>query len=493
MGRVLFLLTLCACFYASNAKTSKKQITSLPGLPGPFPFAMYTGYVDVQPSHGRNLFYWFVESQRNPSTDPLIVWLQGGPGCSSLIGLFEENGPIHAKPFRNASGTYMKPGFNELSWNKFANVLYIESPVGVGFSYSNTPSDYSTDNNKTAADNLKFLQVWRTQLFPQFGSNKLWLTGESYAGDYVPELAYAILHSGDMSLVKQLTGLSIGNPVFSCPTWKLTQNSILIENLFYHGLIPISAYFDWKKSGCYTPPLDVLQATQDGTFNPADYQHVDAVNCSALLNKMMALAGQFDPDDVYTDFHEGNATLGIGPVWNETIQAFTRRYLSSVAVQNAIGVVKHEKWAGCCAETGQSGKKCKLKYTNHWTNLLPYYNYFFSSSAPHQLRILVYSGDVDVATCPHPYAQLCLMGLKRAVKKSWTPWVMREQTAGYVEVYDKYTYTTVKGAGHEVPLFQPLAASHLVSSFIAGEFPQNSLPGPTTWRMAQLPHEEGEM
>ena len=85
-----------------------------------------------------------------------------------------------------------------------------------------------------------------------------------------------------------------------------------------------------------------------------------------------------------------------------------------------------------------------------------------------QLRILIYSGDTDIATCPHAYAQLCLSDLGRPLVQQWRPWVMDQQTAGYVEVYDTYTYATVKGAGHEVPLFQPREALHMISNFVAG-------------------------
>jgi len=62
------------------------RITSLPGLAAPLPFDMFSGYITVDESHGRALFYWFVESANEPSTDPILIWLQGGPGCSSLIG-----------------------------------------------------------------------------------------------------------------------------------------------------------------------------------------------------------------------------------------------------------------------------------------------------------------------------------------------------------------------------------------------------------------------
>ena len=70
---------------------------------------------------------------------------------------------------------------NGWSWNRLGNVLYIESPAGVGFSYSNTSSDYNTNNEKTAQDCYVFLQKF-FQLYPEYSNTQLWLTGESYAG-----------------------------------------------------------------------------------------------------------------------------------------------------------------------------------------------------------------------------------------------------------------------------------------------------------------------
>lgn len=88
-----------------------------------------------------------------------------------------------------------------------------------------------------------------------------------------------------------------------------------------------------------------------------------------------------------------------------------------------------------------------------------------------QVRILIYSGDTDVATCPFAYAQLCLSELNRPLVAQWTPWTMDGQTTGYTEVYDGFTYATVKGAGHEAPLFQPRETLFMVSSFMSNNFP----------------------
>ena len=103
---------------------------------------------------GRYLHYWLVLSSNNPATDPITLWLNGGPGCSSLDGFFYENGPFS---FTGNTGSDGLPELvvNPNSWNTVSNMLYLESPSGVGFSYSNNPNDYNTNDNMTASDNCK--------------------------------------------------------------------------------------------------------------------------------------------------------------------------------------------------------------------------------------------------------------------------------------------------------------------------------------------------
>jgi len=85
------------------------------------------------------------------------------------------------------------------------------------------------------------------------------------------------------------------------------------------------------------------------------------------------------------------------------------------------------------------------------------------------LKILIYSGDVDIATVPHPYTQLCLSQLNQTQIKSWSPWEVNDQTAGYFEVYNSYTYATIKGGGHEAPMYQPFSSFTLISHFVLGK------------------------
>ncbi|XP_039687457.1 serine carboxypeptidase 1-like isoform X1 [Medicago truncatula] len=184
------------------------KIVTLPGQPYGVNFDQYSGYVTVDPEAGRELFYYFVESPYNSSTKPLVLWFNGGPGCSSLgYGAFQELGPFRV----NSDGKTLYR--NPYAWNEVANVLFLESPAGVGFSYSNTTSDYDNSGDKsTAKDAYVFLINW-LERFPQYKTRAFYITGESYAGHYVPQLASTILHNNKLynNTTINLKGISIGN------------------------------------------------------------------------------------------------------------------------------------------------------------------------------------------------------------------------------------------------------------------------------------------
>ena len=172
---ILFLLLI-----NSSWGLTSDEITSLPGLKQKPSFKQYSGYLRGGPEE--YLHYWFVESQGNPSTDPVVLWLNGGPGCSSLLGFFTENGPFKVSNDGKTVSLY------EYSWNKLANVLYLESPVGVGFSYTTKSGTFISNDNNTAHMNYLAVEDFFSK-FPQFANHSFYITGESYGGIYVPTLA----------------------------------------------------------------------------------------------------------------------------------------------------------------------------------------------------------------------------------------------------------------------------------------------------------------
>ncbi|OTF78052.1 Serine carboxypeptidase-like protein, partial [Euroglyphus maynei] len=167
------------------------------------------------------LHYWFFESQHDPSNDPVVLWLNGGPGCSSLIGALAENGPFHIN--QNLTVDY-----NPNTWNTNVNMLYIESPAQVGFSYK-LDQNYHTNDNETAYNNMAALRSFFRK-FPHLLKNDFYITGESYAGIFVPMLAKLIVEE---KYPPNLKGFALGNPL-------LDQNININSQYFYlysHGVI----------------------------------------------------------------------------------------------------------------------------------------------------------------------------------------------------------------------------------------------------------------
>ncbi|KAH8590567.1 Alpha/Beta hydrolase protein [Bisporella sp. PMI_857] len=139
----------------------------------------WTGWVDV--SEEKRLFFWFFESRANSQEDPVILWLNGGPGGSSLLGLFEEIGPCQVNKDQNITERHKH------SWTNFANVLFIDQPAGVGFSSIRNGTTGGPDNLQEAAQDFnKFLAVFFTDVFPQFSHLPFHIAGESFGGTYVP-------------------------------------------------------------------------------------------------------------------------------------------------------------------------------------------------------------------------------------------------------------------------------------------------------------------
>ncbi|GAB0137986.1 hypothetical protein EsDP_00006235 [Epichloe bromicola] len=158
----------------------------------------YSGYLDNGDTD-KHLFYWFFESRNNPSEDPVLLWLNGGPGCSSLFGLFEELGPS------SIPGEDLRPVNNPYSWNTNASVLFVDQPVNAGYSYSSN----RTETTAAAAEDIYPLLTLFFHELPQYAKQDFFIAGESYAGKYIPAIGREILSHKDRNI--NLKGLAIGN------------------------------------------------------------------------------------------------------------------------------------------------------------------------------------------------------------------------------------------------------------------------------------------
>ncbi|XP_045683966.1 probable serine carboxypeptidase CPVL isoform X2 [Phyllostomus hastatus] len=180
-----------------------RRLSAVPPLQG-LDLVSYCGFLTVNKTYNSNLFFWFFPAKMQSSTAPLVVWLQGGPGSSSLFGLFMENGPFAVT--KNLT-LYLR----DFAWTSTLSMLYIDNPVGAGFSFTDDPQGYASNEDDVARDLFSALMQF-FQLFPEFQENDFYITGQSYAGKYVPAIAYYIhTLNPTLSLPINLKGIAIGS------------------------------------------------------------------------------------------------------------------------------------------------------------------------------------------------------------------------------------------------------------------------------------------
>lgn len=413
----------------------------LPGQPFPVKFKQYAGYISVDKSTGRSLFYYFTEAVNNPSSKPLILWLNGGPGCSSLgVGAMVEIGPFGVKS--DGKSLYAR----QFSWNKVANVLYVESPAGVGFSYSNATSDYElSGDTRTAQDAYNFLLNWFAR-FPQYRAKDFYIIGESYAGFYIPELADVIFKKNmdKKSVTKiQLKGIMVGNGIMNDATdnngtFDYMWSHAMISDETYQGLMEYCTSPNFNRTKC-----DLVQFAVDEEVGKIDFYNIYGPVCShsrTNVSKKTKCAQDYDPCEL----------------------SYVRNYLNLPQVQeilHANGTKIPYAWDACSEMVHSYWKDSP-------SSMFPIYKSLISSG----LRILIYSGDMD-AVVPVTSTRYSLNALNLQVNKPWHYWEDDlGEVGGYQIVYEGLTFSTVRGAGHEVPRVQPQRSFSLLKKFIAGQF-----------------------
>ena len=260
----------------------------------------------------------FFEARSNPTTAPLAAWFNGGPGCSSMIGLFQENGPCH---FVNGAST---PSLNPYSFNEYANMLYVDQPIGVGFSYG---TDSVTSTVTAAPYVWKLLQAFYTQ-FPQYENRDFGILTESYGGHYGPEFAHYIQQQNSAIDASSVTGqkinlvaLGINNGWFDPAIQEKAYIQFSYNNT-YKSLISQSSYNSYMStynSDC----LPAIQACASSGSNSACSNADNA--CYNDIEGPLSQAANFDVYDIREPSND--------PYPPETYVT----YLQSSAVVKAIG------------------------------------------------------------------------------------------------------------------------------------------------------------
>eukprot|EP01095_Lingulamoeba_sp_RSL-Kostka_P013738 TRINITY_DN576_c1_g2_i1.p1 TRINITY_DN576_c1_g2~~TRINITY_DN576_c1_g2_i1.p1 ORF type:complete len:505 (+),score=176.45 TRINITY_DN576_c1_g2_i1:58-1515(+) len=471
---ILFVFSLFIVNIYCTTSMQDALITNLPNLSFTPNFKQYAGYVTVDQT--KELFYWFVESQNDPTNDPVVLWLQGGPGCSSVgDGLLQEHGPFLTEILssnQNGMNVGLRP--NYYSWNKIANVIYLDSPCGVGYSYSTAPGDgdYDNNDNQTASDSFEFLKGF-FDVYTDFANNDFWISGESYGGVYVPTLAYHILtNTSAPTLTANLKrgGITLGNPVTNCDTsdYKGTDNMLIkndnVQMFYWHGMVSYYNFNNWISNGC-------------NTANPSSTS-----TCNNIYSKIYAGVGRFDqplarkenlglqldsvpngainPDCLYYSFCTGNATLEFDSAAVENCFGIDDQISTYLNNQNTLNAL-HAQIGGLKKQWSECGG---VNYRKIVGSLIPYLQQIFDLGP--DMGVMYYSGDIDIATVPFPGTIRCLNTLNQKVVEPWRLFTMEKEVAGYVEVYERFQYTMIKGAGHEAPAFQPASCFLMYESFL---------------------------
>ncbi|GLT75113.1 hypothetical protein SLA2020_468620 [Shorea laevis] len=433
-------------------------VTNLPSQPD-VDFRHYAGYVIVNEKNGRALFYWFFEAMTLPDKKPLVLWLNGGPGCSSVgYGATQEIGPFLV----DTEGHGIK--FNNFSWNKEANMLFLESPIGVGFSYSNTSTDYNNLGDAfTANDAYTFLHKWFLK-FPSYRTRTFYIAGESYAGKYVPELAELIIDkNNDPSLHIDLKGILLGNPeTSSAEDWRG-----LVDYAWSHAVISDETYriiiencdFNsndtWSNENCDQAVDEVLK----------QYKEIDifSLYTSVCIGDT---AGSDDHRSMQAAIKRAsNMVPRIMGGYDPCMDLYAKSFYNRLDVQQALHVSNGHQL--------RNWSICNNTIFDEWSDskksVLPIYKKLITVG----IRIWVYSGDTD-GRVPVLSTRYSLNSLGLPIVKAWRPWYHEKQVGGWFQEYKGLTFATFRGAGHAVPCFKPSRSLAFFKSYLLGESPPSS-------------------
>ncbi|XP_040992930.1 serine carboxypeptidase-like 40 [Juglans microcarpa x Juglans regia] len=428
-------------YVPQECSKEEDRIERLPGQPQ-VKFSQYGGYVTVDKAAGRALFYYFAEAN-NPNKDslPLLLWLNGGPGCSSLAyGAMQELGPFRVR----SDGKTLYA--NRFSWNYAANLLFLESPAGVGYSYSNTSSDYKTcGDRKTAADNYVFLVNW-LERFPEYKNRPFYISGESYAGHYVPQLAHTILYHNKKAnkTIINLKGIIIGNAVIN----EETDNRGMYDYFASHALISdedaqkINKYCDFSPEA----KRQNRECNEATAAAGRDTYYLDIYNIYAPLCTMA---------NYTTPQPKKVSIFNFDPCSDGYVYVYLNRPEVQEALHANVTKLTHD-WEPCSDIITDWGDSP--------STIIPLLRELMANG----LRVWVFSGDID-GRVPFTSTKYSLNKMSLPVKTAWHPWYLNGEVGGYTEVYKgDLTLATIRGAGHQVPSYQPARAFSLIKHFLDG-------------------------
>ncbi|CAH1440213.1 unnamed protein product [Lactuca virosa] len=431
-----------------RASNSSSIIKRLPGFDGDLPFSLETGYIGVGKDEAVQIFYYFVESERNPSEDPFLLYLTGGPGTSVLYSMMYQIGPLNFN-LETSTDDNITLTLNPYPWNKVANMLFIDAPAGAGFSYATTYEASISSDSLLASYAYDFLRKWFTD-HPSFLSNPFYVSGISYMGIIIPNVALHVYNGNERGNQPQLNikGVISVSPL----TDKFSDFNSRFE--FAHRLSLISDNI-----------YESTTQTCKGNYVINDLHNILCANNLQWVNECTSrinLENILDPlcDTTYQD-----------PTCREARYLLIGIWANQKDVQRALNVREGtiEKWVIKNESLHYDlGKKDTTCYSYDVFSTIPIHKKLLAKKC----QYLIICGDHDM-TFPHVGTERWIRSLNLPVEKRWAPWFVNNQIAGYQMTYalSEYTlkYATIKGAGHGVALYKPEEALTMVDGWLASQ------------------------
>jgi len=410
----------------------------------------YTGYMDFDEKH---LFFYFFESRNDPDKDDVIFWTNGGPGCSSSLGLLMELGPCRVT---NTTGD---PEFFKESWNTNANVFFVDQPTGVGFSYAEYGQSVST-SEEAAGDIARFIAIFFAN-FHAFQGRALHMAGESYGGRYIPLFASAVYDQNALLVEKGLTPINL--------------TSAIIGNGITDPFTMQDGYYNLTCTSSTVPPvLDISSCVRMKKALPrckkwlkdACIDMYDEMNCGAASD---FCSNELSNPYIATGLNYYDITRPCGDPASLCYPVITTisRFLDRPDIREKLGVDLHvPKPFSACSDTVGSAFSATRDGLHSSMD-------YVAALLERRVRVLIYVGTYDWI-CNWIGNERWTLELEWHGQADFVTLPLREwhvdgHVAGKTRSAHGFTFATVDAAGHMVPHDKPKEALALINRWLARE------------------------
>ncbi|GAX82651.1 hypothetical protein CEUSTIGMA_g10077.t1 [Chlamydomonas eustigma] len=450
MYKVLFLLIAyavscsCANVVRDGRRIEEKEIifpqVNLQGNPPIVdPPKRSAGYFKLNRTVDAHMFYFLFQSRNQIDTDPVVLWMTGGPGCSSELAVFYENGPYSI----NADMTLTETKYG---WDRFHTTIFIDQPINTGFSYSEADEDRVFNEAGVAEDMLDFLQEFFV-VHPELSERPFFVTGESYAGHYVPAVSHRVWLANKQKegTPINLKGIAIGNGLTNPEIQFPAYADFALENKLISQPMHDSIKF-WA-------PLCTLSTR---VCNSLGWGWVCSIGVQVCqMTEFVPIMAANPGINVYDITKKCEGTL---------CYDFTNadKFLNLPSTRQALGVGQRE-WEGCNYDVYGD-------MTGDWLMNL---EVVLPEMLEDGIRVLIYAGELDLI-CNWLGNYRWVEAMKWKGQSDWqaspeVEWKVLGKHAGSIKSAGDLTFLKVAAAGHMVPMDQPYNALAMITAFTRGQ------------------------